>query len=147
MHPGRRGRSYDRVWKDGNEGVYITPTVRHALAVARCGADIETIDGAARPRPDGRDLAATIAATLNETNALVLADVSTLDEGLAAADAAADAVASTLSGYIGPDAPPPDRDLVDALAGKLTIRCSPKAASTHRNRPAPPSTPVPGRSS
>lgn len=111
------------LWKDGDEGVYITPTLRHALEVAGAGADLVAIDGTARPRPDGRDLATTIAAVHDQTGALVLADVSTVDEGIAAADAGADAVATTLSGYTGPHAPPPgpDLELVAALASKLSI--------------------------
>lgn len=111
------------LWKDGESGVYITPTARHALAVAAAGADIVAIDATARPRPDGRDVAATVAAVHAQSNALVLADVSTVDEGLAAVDAGADAVATTLSGYTGRGAPPvgPDLELAAALASKLTV--------------------------
>ncbi|MEV6964392.1 N-acetylmannosamine-6-phosphate 2-epimerase [Hamadaea sp. NPDC051192] len=111
------------LWKDGDEGVYITPTARHALDVAAAGADIVAVDATARPRPDGRTLADTVAAIHQQTKALVLADVSTVDEGAAAVDAGADAVATTLSGYTGPGAPPagPDLELVAALAGKLGV--------------------------
>ncbi len=111
------------LWKDGDTGVYITPTLEHGLAVARAGADLVAIDGTGRPRPDGRTLAATIAALHTHSDALVLADVSTVEEGIAAAEAGADAVATTLSGYTGPGAPPPgpDLELAAALVGKLTL--------------------------
>jgi N-acylglucosamine-6-phosphate 2-epimerase len=111
------------LWKDGDEGVYITPTARHAVAVARAGADIVAVDGTDRPRPDGLTIAATIAAVHEQTGSLVLADVSTVDEGLAAVEAGADAVATTLSGYTGPGAPPagPDLELAADLAGKLCV--------------------------
>jgi N-acylglucosamine-6-phosphate 2-epimerase len=52
-----------------------------------------------------------------------MADVSTVDEGLAAQDAGADVVSTTLSGYT-PDSPSadgPDFDLVAVLAGRLRI--------------------------
>jgi N-acylglucosamine-6-phosphate 2-epimerase len=110
------------LWKDGDAGVYITPTAGHALAVAHAGADIVAVDGTGRSRPDGQNLAASIAAVHEQTNALVLADVSTVDEGLAAVDAGADAVATTLSGYTGPGAPPPGPDL--RLAGSLAAKLS-----------------------
>jgi N-acylglucosamine-6-phosphate 2-epimerase len=111
------------LWKDGEDGVYITPTLEHALAVAEAGADIVAIDGTDRPRPDRRDLAETVAALHARTGALVLADVSTVDEGVAAAEAGADAVASTLSGYTPGSRPPigPDLELVAELARKLTV--------------------------
>ncbi|MEU7934630.1 nitronate monooxygenase [Micromonospora echinofusca] len=57
------------------------------------------------------------------TDALVLADVSTVEEGVAAARAGADAVATTLAGYT-PASPPtdgPDLTLLARLAGVLTV--------------------------
>ena len=42
------------LWKEGHEGVYITPTLRHARACVAAGADIVAIDATDRPRPDGR---------------------------------------------------------------------------------------------
>jgi N-acylglucosamine-6-phosphate 2-epimerase len=53
----------------------------------------------------------------------VLADVSTVDEGVAAAEASADAVASSLSGYTENSRAlaGPDLELVAELAQKLTV--------------------------
>ena len=48
------------LWKDGHEGVYITPTLRHARACVAAGADIVAIDATDRPRPDGKSLEDTV---------------------------------------------------------------------------------------
>ncbi|MFG1912154.1 N-acetylmannosamine-6-phosphate 2-epimerase [Kribbella sp. NPDC048928] len=109
------------LWKDGHHGVFITPTLDHALAVAEAGADIVALDGTQRPRPDGRTLAETVAAVHDRTGKLVMADCSTYDEGLAAADAGADVVGTTLSGYTPytTKGDGPDLDLVARLAEAL----------------------------
>lgn len=109
------------LWKDGHDGVFITPTLDHALAVAAAGADIVALDGTQRPRPDGRTLAETVAAVHDRTGKLVMADCSTYDEGLAAADAGADVVGTTLSGYTPytTKGDGPDLDLVARLAEAL----------------------------
>jgi putative N-acetylmannosamine-6-phosphate epimerase len=54
----------------------------------------------------------------------VLADCAGLDDGLAAEAAGADAVATTMSGYVGSPSPPsddPDLDLVEVLAARLRV--------------------------
>lgn len=111
------------LWKDGTDPVYITPTLDHALAVAKTGAEVIALDGTRRPRPDGRSLAATIAELHRGTGALVMADVADVEDGVAAAAAGADLVGTTLSGYTagsrGPDGP--DLALVAALAARLPV--------------------------
>lgn len=111
------------LWKDGEQGVYITPTLKHALAVIAAGADVVALDATARPRPDGLTLAETIAAIHSQTSALVMADVATADEGCAAAGAGADLVGTTLSGYTENtlDRQGVDFDLVQQLAAALAI--------------------------
>ena len=42
------------LWKDGHEGVYITPTLRHARACVAAGADIVAIDATDRHVPMAR---------------------------------------------------------------------------------------------
>ncbi|AHH93527.1 N-acetylmannosamine-6-phosphate 2-epimerase [Kutzneria viridogrisea] len=109
------------LWKDGDTGVYITPTAGHARAVAEAGADVVAVDGTLRPRPDGRGFADTVAA-VHELGRLVMADVATVDEGLAAEQAGADLVSTTLSGYTGGPVPTgPDLDLVAELAKRLAV--------------------------
>ncbi|MEU7406702.1 putative N-acetylmannosamine-6-phosphate 2-epimerase, partial [Streptomyces sp. NPDC044948] len=108
------------LWKDGDSGVFITPTVRHALALVEAGAAVVAADATARPRPDGSTFAELVAA-VHAAGALVMADVSTLGEGRAAADQGADLVGTTLSGYV-PGSPvqsAPDLALVTDLAGAL----------------------------
>ena len=111
------------LWKDGDDDVFITPTLEHALAVARAGAHIVAVDGTARPRPDRRTLAETIAAVHERTDALVMADCSTFDEGVAAAAAGADLVGTTLAGYTAytTKGEGPELALVSRLATALEI--------------------------
>ncbi|MFI5490807.1 N-acetylmannosamine-6-phosphate 2-epimerase [Micromonospora echinaurantiaca] len=111
------------LWKDGDDDVFITPTLDHALAVARAGAHVVALDGTARPRPDGRTLGETVAAVKERTGALVMADCSTLEEGVAAAAAGADLVGTTLAGYTAYTSkqPGPDLDLVARLATAIDV--------------------------
>jgi putative N-acetylmannosamine-6-phosphate epimerase len=111
------------LYKEGTQGVYITPTMRHARAVAEAGANIIALDATPRPRPGGERLADILGGIHDELGCLALADVSTLDEGLAAQAAGADLVSTTLSGYT-PNSPRlagPDLDLVAALAAQLQV--------------------------
>jgi N-acylglucosamine-6-phosphate 2-epimerase len=97
--------------------VYITPSVDDARAVVAAGADIVAVDGTLRPRPDGVDLASLVA----ELPVPVLADVDCLEAGLAAREAGAAAVATTLAGYTDntPSPVDPDIHLVEDLAAEL----------------------------
>lgn len=112
------------LWKDGAEGVYITPTARHALAVLGAGADIVALDATDRSRPDGRPVAVSIDA-VRAAGGLVMADVSTYEEGVRAAGLGADLVGTTLSGYTPATsdrkAAGPDLELVERLAGTLDV--------------------------
>lgn len=111
------------LWKVGTDGVFITPTLEHALAVASAGADIVAIDGTRRPRPDGLSLADTIRAIHDRTGAVVMADVGDLEDGLASAAAGADLISTTLAGYTDsrPPTDGPDIDLVAELAPAVGI--------------------------
>ncbi|GAA4217608.1 N-acetylmannosamine-6-phosphate 2-epimerase [Actinocatenispora rupis] len=114
------------LWKDealrGPDTVFVTPTVARALAVVDAGAHIVAADGTTRPRPDGRTFADLVAA-VHERGVPVLADVATVADALAAQEAGADCVATTLSGYTtgtaGGDGP--DLDLVTELVARLTV--------------------------
>ena len=113
------------LYKDDIPGypVYITPTLAHAKQVAAAGADIIAIDATARPRPQPGTLADFIAAIHAETNCPVLADIATVDEGIAAEAAGADMVSTTMSGYTA-DSPQqlgPDLVLVQRLAAQLDV--------------------------
>lgn len=109
--------------KEGDTGVVITPTLETALAVGRAGADIVALDATGRPRPDGSTLPDIVRAVHEETGRLVMADVSTREEGLAARDAGADLVGTTLSGYTphSPRREGPDLELVGRLAEEMDL--------------------------
>ncbi|TDW71259.1 N-acetylmannosamine-6-phosphate 2-epimerase [Kribbella pratensis] len=101
-------------------GVFITPTYESAAGVVAAGADLVALDATLRPRPDGQRLDQQIARIHDELGVPVMADVDSLDAGLAAQDAGADFVATTLSGYTDGRTPTgPDIDLVRQLAARL----------------------------
>ncbi|MUN55884.1 putative N-acetylmannosamine-6-phosphate 2-epimerase [Kocuria koreensis] len=112
------------LFKDGHEGVFITPTLHHALAVAQAGAHIVALDGTRRDRPDGRSLRETIAVIHEKTGAMVMADCGSLDDALAAVDAGADVLGTTLAGYTGerPKTDGPDLELIEQIAAEGTGR-------------------------
>jgi N-acylglucosamine-6-phosphate 2-epimerase len=109
------------LYKDGREGVFITPTFEHARAVADAGADVIALDGTDRPRPDGVSLPELVGRIHRELKRPVMADVSTFEEGKAAARSGADLVGTTLSGYTpySLQQDEPDLDLVRELAHHL----------------------------
>jgi N-acylglucosamine-6-phosphate 2-epimerase len=102
--------------------VYITPTVASVHGVVEAGAPLVAVDGTGRPRPGGESLA-TVVAAAREAGAVVLADVSTIDEGLAALDLGVDALATTLSGYTAytTAGDGPDLGLVAALSRRVHV--------------------------
>lgn len=111
------------LWKVGEADVFITPTLRHAIGVHAAGADIVALDGTRRQRPDGLTLAETIHRLKDETGALVMADTGSLADAVAAADAGADCVGTTLAGYT-PDRPKldgPDIELIAEIAAAVEI--------------------------
>lgn len=85
------------LWKEGHEGVYITPTLRHALACVHAGADVVALDATDRPRPDGRTFEETVAALREQTDALIMADCMTIDDIRRAVAVGCELVSTTLS--------------------------------------------------
>ncbi|MCP2033536.1 N-acylglucosamine-6-phosphate 2-epimerase [Planomicrobium sp. HSC-17F08] len=80
--------------------VYITPTLKEVEALYEEGVDIIAFDATKQQRPDGK----TFEQFFSEVKAkypeqLFMADVSTLDEAIAAEQAGVDIVAPTLGGY------------------------------------------------
>jgi N-acylglucosamine-6-phosphate 2-epimerase/N-acetylmuramic acid 6-phosphate etherase len=101
--------------------VYITPSIEIADRLAGAGADVIAFDCTPRPRL-GDDPAAIIAHIRGRLGLEAFADVSTLDEGLAAAAMGATYVSTTLSGYTAytePKPEGPDLALIRALAARL----------------------------
>jgi N-acylglucosamine-6-phosphate 2-epimerase len=103
--------------------VYITPDFAAAEAVVAAGAEVVALDCTARPR-DGEPPEVLVRRIRDELGAEVFADISTLDEGLAAADWGATYVATTLSGYTEatqPKSEAPDLPLLETLARRLAV--------------------------
>lgn len=82
-------------WK---EIVYITPTLEDAKSLVEAGVDIVAIDGTSRRRPK-ENLAEIIEKIQTELNAVVMTDISTLEEGLMCKLFNTNIISTTLSGY------------------------------------------------
>lgn len=106
------------LWKVGREGVYITPTADHALSIIDAGADMVALDATKKRVNLESDILA-----IHKVGGLVMADISTYEEALMAADVGADCISTTLSGYTewSPQQEAPDFDLVNRLSNRLSI--------------------------
>ncbi len=84
---------------DGCE-VYITPTMKEVDALVACGCEIIAIDATKRARPDNVSLDEFFK-EVRETypNQLFMADCSSIEEGLHAAEIGFDLIGTTMSGY------------------------------------------------
>jgi N-acylglucosamine-6-phosphate 2-epimerase len=101
-------------------GVFITPDVACAVEVAVAGAAVVALDGTRRPRPDGRSLRDHVAEIRERLDVELMADVDSVEAGVAAREAGVDLVATTLSGYTGGAVPEgPDVAIVAQLAQAL----------------------------
>lgn len=81
------------------ELVYITPTWADVQCLVDC-CDIVALDATLRPRPGEHDLAEIVRLTRQHyPNLLLMADISTLEEGLNATKLSFDLISTTLSGY------------------------------------------------
>lgn len=113
------------LWKRQYEGyeIYITPCFQDAEAIATAGADIIAIDATARKRPQGETLEGLIARIKTELGKLVMADVDSMENAIAAAGGGADLIATTLYGYTQETKhlQPPGFDLLETVAGALNV--------------------------
>jgi len=103
---------------------YITATMAEVDALVAAGADIVALDLTHRARVDGLSPADFVAQIRAQHPGLALmADIATLDEGVAAADAGVDFVGTTLSGYTpqSAGAPAPNFGLVEKLASATAV--------------------------
>src|SRR5690606_8510240 len=83
------------IWKDGTEGVFITPTLDHALAVIDAGADILALDATDRPRPDGRALAQTVEQLRTRFDGPLMADCDSAESARHAAELGIEVIGTT----------------------------------------------------
>ena len=84
--------------KNYKEIVYITPTISDVVSLVNAGADVIALDGTQRKRPNNEKLKDLIK-YIHINKRLAMADISTLEEGLAAINAGADILSTTLAGY------------------------------------------------
>lgn len=94
---GRVGVPVIGLWKEGHEGVYITPTLRHAVACANAGADVVALDATDRPRPDGRTFEETVRDLRAQCEIRIMADCMTIEDIRRGVAAGCDLVSTTLS--------------------------------------------------
>lgn len=113
------------LWKRQIEGydVYITPQFEHAAAIAQAGADIIAIDATQRQRPGGETVATLIGQIHENLGKLVMADVDTLENAIAAVEAGADLVGTTLYGYTAETQhlSPPGFEVLQQMVSQLTV--------------------------
>lgn len=111
----------DKIGRSDTEP-YITPTAHAAKEILEAGADIIALDATLRPRMSGLS-AADLIGQVKALGVPVMADISTLEEGIAAAEAGADIVATTMSGYTSysPALDGPDFALIEGLAASVEV--------------------------
>lgn len=104
--------------------VYITPTIREIEELNSIGVDVIATDFTSRIRPNGQSLENFILDIKKRfPQQLIMADVSTVEEGIMAERLGADLVSTTLSGYTSysPQIEGPDYELIQRLSKTLSI--------------------------
>ena len=116
----------------------ITLNMDRVKAIYEAGSSIIALDVTNRPHPYGTTGLEMIKQIKEQFGCLVMADISTFEEGVAAAEAGADLVATTLSGYTSysPHMEGPDYALVKRLAQtvKVPVICEGRIASPEHAR-------------
>ncbi|MCA0970582.1 N-acetylmannosamine-6-phosphate 2-epimerase [Halobacillus litoralis] len=109
-------RDYD------DSDIYITPTRQEVEELIHAGANVIALDATNRPRPNNERLLDLIQ-IIQKAGVAVMADISTLEEGLHASSLGVDCVGTTLSGYTpySPQHTGPDFNLVQSLAEHLQV--------------------------
>jgi N-acylglucosamine-6-phosphate 2-epimerase len=99
--------------------VLVTPTFESARAIVAAGAEIVSVDGTGRQRPGGEELRDLVRRVHEELEVPVMADVSSLEQGLVAREAGADVIGSAIEGYERAETRSPDIGLVRDLVERL----------------------------
>ena len=117
---------------------YITPGWHEIQAVWAAGADVIALDATERHRPDGQVLAELVQRARTDLDAVLMADVDSLANGLQAAALGCQWVGTTLFGYTEATAElrPPAWDLIPQLRQQLPAEalliCEGGVASTEQ---------------
>lgn len=104
--------------KVGKDRVFITPTLADCVEVAETGCEVVALDGTRRSRPDGLSLVENNAGLRERfPEVLVMADCGSTGDAVAAQEAGADLIGTTLVGYSGerPKTDGPDWEAVDEM--------------------------------
>lgn len=78
--------------------VYITPTIKEVNALLETDCEIIAVDATDRPKPNGEQTE-DLVKRIHEAGRLAMADISTLEEGIAAEKMGFDLVSTTMAGY------------------------------------------------
>ncbi|OBZ16472.1 MULTISPECIES: N-acetylmannosamine-6-phosphate 2-epimerase [Bacillales] len=101
--------------------IFITPTLEEVKAIISAGADIVALDVTDR---EGRlEAVKPLIDYAHQNGAAVMADISTFEEGLAAARLGVDFIGTTLSGYTpySPQQEKPDFELIERLSEAVQV--------------------------
>lgn len=103
---------------------YITPTMKEVDELAAAGSDVIALDCTGQKRGDGRSISEFITEVREKyPEAILMADISTYEEGVNAWKLGMDIVGTTMSGYTAysPKMEGPDYELVRRLADTVDI--------------------------
>lgn len=113
------------LWKKEYTGsdVYITPTLTEVEGIIAAGADIIAMDATLRNRPGNVCLADLVKEIREKHQVLLMADVSSVAEGVEAEKLGFDLISTTLSGYTAysPQREEPDIQLVADLSQMVSV--------------------------
>lgn len=103
---------------------YITPTMKEVDELVAAGSDVIALDCTNQKRGDGQSISAFITQVREKyPEAVLMADISTYDEGVNAWKLGMDIVGTTMSGYTpwSPKTEGPDYELVKRLSETVDI--------------------------
>ena len=103
---------------------YITPTMKEVDELAAAGSDVIAFDCTAQKRGDGKTIDEFIAEVRKKyPDAILMADISTYEEGINAWRLGVDMVGTTMSGYTAhsPKTDGPDYELLKRLSAEVDI--------------------------
>lgn len=113
----------NKIPKNYQELVYITPTIEDCKKVIEAGADIVAFDGTQRKRPNNESLSDLIN-FIHQNNKLAMGDIATFKEAEICCELGCDIVSTTLSGYTTKtqnNPPTPDFELAKKIKENLDI--------------------------
>lgn len=112
-----------KVQYDGFES-YITPTMKEVDALVEAGSDVIALDCTNQKRGDGKSISEFITEVRRKyPDEILMADISTYEEGVNAWKLGVDIVGTTMSGYTpySPKLDGPDYELVKKLSSTVDI--------------------------